>query len=400
MSETSCIVTTNRPGATRLGSVGQPIEGMELWIADDGELLVRGPLVMAGYRNRPDLTAAGDRRRRLAAHRRHRAHRRRRLRVDRRPQEGADHQRGRQEHVAGQHRGAPEELGPAHRPGLRRRRPPALQRGAARARPRRRRRPRSRRPGRRRAGAGRGRRGQRAPVARGADQALPPPAGRVAARRRRADADDEAQAPADRREVRRRDRRASTPRLPVRHGRTPTARPPARAGGQRPLRDRLRQRRLVDLLRARPGRVVRARPDAGRLHHHRLHLLPDGRHLRRGDGDVPGGRRLVVVRAARLQRVRVLLRRLGADAQLHDHDRHLGVLRAALLRQRDRRRRAAPQPGRHLLRHRRRRRAQPGQRRGRQGVGGRQRPAGRHRLPHPAAARPRRDRARLLARAR
>ena len=76
------------------------------------------------------------------------------------------------------------------------------------------------------------------------------------------------------------------------------ARPPARAGGQRPLLDRLRQRRLVDLLRARPRRVVRARPHAGRLHHHRLHLLPDGRHLRRGDGDVPGGRRLVVASPA------------------------------------------------------------------------------------------------------
>lgn len=57
MSEMSCIVTTNRPGATKFGSVGQLIEGMEAWIADDGELLVRGPLVMAGYRNRPDLTA-------------------------------------------------------------------------------------------------------------------------------------------------------------------------------------------------------------------------------------------------------------------------------------------------------------------------------------------------------
>jgi long-subunit acyl-CoA synthetase (AMP-forming) len=57
MSETSCIVTTNRPGATRYGSVGRPLEGMELWIADDGELLVRGPLVMRGYRNRADLTA-------------------------------------------------------------------------------------------------------------------------------------------------------------------------------------------------------------------------------------------------------------------------------------------------------------------------------------------------------
>jgi long-chain acyl-CoA synthetase len=58
MSETSCIVTTNRPGATRFGSVGRPVDGMELWIADDGELLARGPLVTAGYRNRPDLTAA------------------------------------------------------------------------------------------------------------------------------------------------------------------------------------------------------------------------------------------------------------------------------------------------------------------------------------------------------
>jgi long-subunit acyl-CoA synthetase (AMP-forming) len=57
MSETSCIVTTNRPGRLRYGSVGLPIEGMEVWIADDGEVLVRGPLVMAGYRNRPDLTA-------------------------------------------------------------------------------------------------------------------------------------------------------------------------------------------------------------------------------------------------------------------------------------------------------------------------------------------------------
>jgi long-subunit acyl-CoA synthetase (AMP-forming) len=57
MSETSCIVTTNRPGRLRYGSVGLPIEGMEVWIADDGEVLVRGPLLMAGYRNRPDLTA-------------------------------------------------------------------------------------------------------------------------------------------------------------------------------------------------------------------------------------------------------------------------------------------------------------------------------------------------------
>jgi long-chain acyl-CoA synthetase len=57
MSETSCVATTNRPGRTRFGSVGEPIAGMELRIAGDGELLVRGPLVMAGYRGRDDLTA-------------------------------------------------------------------------------------------------------------------------------------------------------------------------------------------------------------------------------------------------------------------------------------------------------------------------------------------------------
>jgi long-subunit acyl-CoA synthetase (AMP-forming) len=56
MSETTCIATTVRPGAARPGSVGTPIDGVELRIADDGELLVRGATVMAGYRNRPDLT--------------------------------------------------------------------------------------------------------------------------------------------------------------------------------------------------------------------------------------------------------------------------------------------------------------------------------------------------------
>src|SRR3954451_17098172 len=55
MSETTCIATTIRPGAARPGSVGPPIEGVELRLADDGELLLRGGTVMAGYRNRPDL---------------------------------------------------------------------------------------------------------------------------------------------------------------------------------------------------------------------------------------------------------------------------------------------------------------------------------------------------------
>jgi len=57
MSETTCIATTVRPGSPRHGSVGTPIDGVEVRLADDGELLMRGGTVMAGYRNRPDLTA-------------------------------------------------------------------------------------------------------------------------------------------------------------------------------------------------------------------------------------------------------------------------------------------------------------------------------------------------------
>ncbi len=41
----------------RFGTVGKPLPGVELRIADDGEVLVRGGIVMAGYRNRPDKTA-------------------------------------------------------------------------------------------------------------------------------------------------------------------------------------------------------------------------------------------------------------------------------------------------------------------------------------------------------
>jgi len=58
MSETSCGVTINRPEAIRIGTVGTVVPGgTEISIADDGELLVRGPLVMRGYRNDPDRTA-------------------------------------------------------------------------------------------------------------------------------------------------------------------------------------------------------------------------------------------------------------------------------------------------------------------------------------------------------
>jgi len=57
MSELSCAATVNPPDAIRIGTVGKALPNAELRIADDGELLVRGPLVMKGYRNDPEKTA-------------------------------------------------------------------------------------------------------------------------------------------------------------------------------------------------------------------------------------------------------------------------------------------------------------------------------------------------------
>ena len=57
MSELSCAATMNPPDAIRIGTVGTAVKGVELSLAEDGELLVRGPLVMKGYRNDPAKTA-------------------------------------------------------------------------------------------------------------------------------------------------------------------------------------------------------------------------------------------------------------------------------------------------------------------------------------------------------
>jgi long-subunit acyl-CoA synthetase (AMP-forming) len=57
MSELSCCVTINPPERIRIGTCGPPVEGAEVRIADDGEVLVRGALVMKGYRNDPEKTA-------------------------------------------------------------------------------------------------------------------------------------------------------------------------------------------------------------------------------------------------------------------------------------------------------------------------------------------------------
>ena len=57
MSETCGVGTCNRPGEVRIGTVGPAEPGVEIKIADDGELLVRGDCVMLSYRNAPDKTA-------------------------------------------------------------------------------------------------------------------------------------------------------------------------------------------------------------------------------------------------------------------------------------------------------------------------------------------------------
>jgi long-chain acyl-CoA synthetase len=57
MTELTAAATVNRPGDTRIGTVGQAVPGAEIRIASDGELLVRGPMVMKGYRNDPIKTA-------------------------------------------------------------------------------------------------------------------------------------------------------------------------------------------------------------------------------------------------------------------------------------------------------------------------------------------------------
>jgi long-chain acyl-CoA synthetase len=57
MSELSCIATVVHPSHARFGTVGKLLPGLEGRIAEDGEFLVRGPLVMKGYRKEPQKTA-------------------------------------------------------------------------------------------------------------------------------------------------------------------------------------------------------------------------------------------------------------------------------------------------------------------------------------------------------
>jgi long-chain acyl-CoA synthetase len=58
LTETSPVVTANVPGQYRVGTTGKPIGGVEVRIADDGEILVGGVGVMQGYYKKPDETRA------------------------------------------------------------------------------------------------------------------------------------------------------------------------------------------------------------------------------------------------------------------------------------------------------------------------------------------------------
>ena len=104
LSETTAAATLNTARSFRFGTVGRPLPDVEVSVALDGEVLIRGPNVFAGYFKDEDATRARSDEGRLAALGRPRLTRPAGVPADHRPQEGPDHHLGRQEHLAGQPR--------------------------------------------------------------------------------------------------------------------------------------------------------------------------------------------------------------------------------------------------------------------------------------------------------
>ena len=221
MSETTGVHTFNPPGAIRIGTA-TALPGCELTLSDEGEVLMRGPNVMAGYRNLPSKTAetidadgwlhSGDVGEIDADGY---------LRIVDRIKELIINAAGKNmspANIEAALKGASPLIGAVCAVGDGRPYNVALVTWTPTSRPRSPRRMAShpapagarRQRGGARGGRSRDRAGQPPAGARRADQALRHRPGRVAARRRRAHADDEAQAAADRREVSGRDR-ISTP---------------------------------------------------------------------------------------------------------------------------------------------------------------------------------------------
>src|SRR5436853_4516159 len=57
LTETIAVTSVNLPGQNKLGTVGRPYPGVEVKIAEDGEILMKGRNVMRGYFNLPEATA-------------------------------------------------------------------------------------------------------------------------------------------------------------------------------------------------------------------------------------------------------------------------------------------------------------------------------------------------------
>ena len=100
LTETSAGSFVNRPDNYKFGTVGLVLTGTEAKIAEDGEVMIKGPGIMDGLPQPPRPDGRGAHRGRLAAHRRHRRDRRRRLPQDHRPQEGPVQDLRRQVHRA------------------------------------------------------------------------------------------------------------------------------------------------------------------------------------------------------------------------------------------------------------------------------------------------------------